>query len=144
MKIVCSFALATIVVSLTHPPLIVPEMGMNTSAYTLIARDASGSALWRISSTKEWQLGAPYLLDLHGSRVAQGQAYASLVGPLATANFPGFFALIMPNASQRDLVLQFADWQVRPRACARSVPARARSHHTTQLRARGCSLLSSA
>lgn len=98
--------------SAAHPPLLNPLLATNSTPYTLLATDpASASTLWRVSSNFTWALGAPLLLDLRGSRAQQGAAYARLVGGTARENIDALFSLLVPNATQRSLLLSFLDWQ---------------------------------
>ena len=108
----CVLSAAAAASQAVHPPLVAPAVAFNTSAYTLVATDAaSGSALYAITSTRSWVLGAPLLLDLHGTREQQGAAYASLVGASAARNVAALFSKLMPNATSKALVLDFLGWQ---------------------------------
>ena len=96
-----------------HAPLLSPTIAINTSAFQLVATDPSGSSLWRATSTHSWALGAPLLLDLHGTRAQQGAAYAALVGASARENIGSLFNRLVPNATKLALLRSFLDWQWR-------------------------------
>lgn len=109
-----SFAFAADPPPAPHAPLLSPLIAVNVSAYELLSTDApSGSTLWRTASTHTWSLGAPLLLDLHGTRVQQGAAYAALVGAPARAHIASLFDTLVPNATEQVLLRAFLDWQWR-------------------------------